>query len=71
MNAHFYYVPINFRPFKLHLSRLELEICACMHMICFKLGRLIKHGLGRTQSRVALHHGKKPSLKYRLAITKL
>lgn len=55
----------------LNFSRAQHDLKTCavyVHMICFKLGRLIKHGL---QSWLGLYYGKEPTLKYWLAMTKL
>ena len=41
-----------------------------MHMICFKLGRLIKQELRGPQSCPGLYYGRQPTLKYWLAVTK-
>ncbi len=58
----------------LNFSRAQCDLTVCavyVHMICFKLGRLIKRGLRRAQSWPGLYYGKEPTLKYWLAMTKL
>lgn len=51
-------------------AQCDLKVCA-VYRICFKLGRLIKHGLRRAKRWPGMYFGKEPTVKYWLAMTKL